>query len=335
MKIGIITLTLSTALLFSTAGFADNNTVELDQSGNDNLITVTQNPSWGSSVSITQNGDHNIVAIDQNVADARVIQQDSSQAVATIIQENSQGWQDWVPFHLLQVNSTNVTADLTFTGRNSQLFLHQEGSNLQFVAVDNGENFHIYAMDGGRGQFGSNNSALITQRGWIDDGNDVTFHQEGESNVVELTQNRYQSWIFLDQSGELNTIFVQDDGHTWTTVIQTGVSNLIDLQMAGDISPTINQSGSENSIIGTVDSTMIGYPIIQAGNQNQMELNISNSWFGTTLGDSTLVQTGDNGIMSLTQDGVNLTAALTQLGSGNSMTINQTGTSNHVEVTQN
>ncbi len=333
MRTRIITLTLSTALLFSTAGFADNNTVELDQSGNDNLITVTQ--VGGSSVEITQNGDHNIVAIDQNAADARVIQQDSSQAVATIIQENSHGWQDWVPFHLLQVNSTNVTANIHLTGWNSQLQLHQEGSNLQFEAVDNGNKFLVWAMSGGDGQFGANNSALITNRGWDDDGNYVTFRQEGESNRVELTQTWYQSWLTIDQSEELNTILVQDDGMTWTTVNQSGTSNLIDLQMAGDFSPTINQSGLENSIIGTVDSTMFEYPITQAGNQNQMELNISNSLFGPTLGNSTLVQTGDNGTMSLTQDGIALTAALTQLGSGNTMTINQSGTSNHVEVTQN
>ncbi|RLJ16977.1 hypothetical protein DJ031_16085 [bacterium endosymbiont of Escarpia laminata] len=332
MRIGIITLTLSTALLFSTAGFADDNTADLDQSGNDNLISVTQ--VGDSSVSITQNGDHNIVTIDQHRADAMVVQQDSSQATATISQENSQGWQDWVPFHLLQVNSTNVTVDITFTGRSSQLFLHQEGSNLQFEAVDNGENFHIYAMDGGRGQFGSNNSALITQRGWIDDGNDVTFRQDGESNRVELTQTSYQSWLTVDQSGELNTIFVQDDGHTWTTINQTGTSNLINLSMAGDVEITFNQSGEFNTLSGSLSSTSIYQPIQQSGIQNLMVLDINNRW-GDTVGENILTQTGDNGIMLLTQDGIALTAALTQLGSGNSMNINQTGTSNHVEVTQN
>ncbi len=333
MKIGIITLTLSTALLFSTAGFADNNTVELDQSGNDNLITVTQNPSWGSSVSITQNGDHNIVAIDQNVADARVIQQDSSQAVATIIQENSQGWQDWVPFHLLQVNSTNVTANIHLTNQYSQLFLHQEGSNLQFVAVDNGERFKVWAMSDGNGQFGANNSAVLTNLGCCDDDNRVTFRQDGESNVVELTQTLFFSEITLDQNGELNTIFIQDDEHTWTFVNQTGVSNLIDLLLDGDAVITLDQSGTENSITGTLDSD-IYYSTSQSGNQNLMVLDINNGW-GALVGENILTQTGDSGIMSLTQNGGGLSAALTQSGIGNTMTIDQSGTSNHVEVTQN
>ncbi|RLJ20995.1 hypothetical protein DJ030_05545 [bacterium endosymbiont of Escarpia laminata] len=331
MRIGIITLTLSTALLFSTAGFADDNTADVDQSGNDNLISVTQ--VGDSSVSITQNGDHNIVTIDQHRADALVVQQDSSQAMATIIQENSQGWQDWVPFHLLQVNSTNVTADLNFTNYASQLFLHQEGSNLQFVAVDNGERFKVWAMSDGNGQFGTNNSALLTNRGCCDDDNRVTFRQDGESNVVESTQTFYFSEITLDQSGELNTIFVQDDGHTWTTVIQTGVSNLIDLLLDGDASITLDQSGTENSIMGVLDS-IFHYSISQSGNLNLMILDINNGW-SALVGENILTQTGDSGIISLTQNGGGLSAELTQTGVGNSMDINQTGTSNHVEVTQN
>ncbi|RLJ21032.1 hypothetical protein DJ030_05540 [bacterium endosymbiont of Escarpia laminata] len=333
MKTNIITLTLSVALLFSTAGFADDNTADLDQSGNDNLISVTQ--VGDSSVSITQNGDHNVVTIDQLWSDASIIQQDSSHATATIFQSFSYGGSGDPPLQLLQVNSTNVTADITFTHELSWLTLHQEGSNLHFEADNNGERFHIYAMSNGKGQFGTDNSAVLTNLGGFDDTNYVNFRQDGESNRVELTQFLYQSRLFLDQDGESNTVLLQDDGMTWTTVNQSGISNLVDLSMAGDVEITFNQSGTENSIIGTMDSFMIGYPVTQAGNQNQMTLNINVTWGGTPLGDSALVQTGNSGIMSLTQDGQALTAALTQLGNGNTMTINQTGTSNHVEVTQN
>ncbi len=331
MKIGIITLTLSTALLFSTAGLADNNEVNLLQSGNDNLVSITQE-EW-SSVSITQNGDHNVVTIDQYMADARVIQQDSSQATATIIQKNSHGWPDWVPLHLLQVNSTNVTADINFTNEYSELFLHQEGSNLQFEAVDNGERLKVWAMSNGNGQFGANNSAVLINLGCCDDDNRVTFRQSGESNVVELTQTLFFSEITIDQSGELNTIFVQDDEHAWTTVNQTGVSNLIDLLLDGDASITLDQSGTKNSIIGALDS-IFHYSISQSGNLNLMILDINNGW-SALVGENILTQTGVNGIMSLTQNGGGLSAALTQSGIGNTMTINQSGTSNHVEVTQN
>ncbi|MBA1444669.1 MAG: hypothetical protein M3H12_04005 [Chromatiales bacterium] len=333
MKIGIITLTLSTALLFSTAGFADNNEVNLLQSGNDNLITVTQNPSWGTaSVSITQNGDHNMVAIDQWGGDARIVQQDSSQAVATIIQGTQPGYQDWVPLDLLQINSTNVTANINFSNEHSQFHLRQEGSNLQFEAVDS-ERFYVYAMNSGRGQFGTGNSAVLTNHGCCDDSNEVYFHQVGESNHVETTQNFYFSRITLDQSGELNTILVQDDRMTWTTVNQTGVSNLIDLLLDGDASIALDQSGTENSITGTLDSTS-HYSISQSGNLNLMATDINNGW-GALVGENILTQTGDSGIMSLTQNGGGLSAALTQSGVGNTMTIDQSGTSNHVEVTQN
>ncbi|RDH81854.1 MAG: hypothetical protein DIZ77_09310 [endosymbiont of Seepiophila jonesi] len=333
MRIGIITLTLSTALLFSTAGFADNNTADLDQSGNDNLISVTQ--EGNSSVSITQNGDHNVVTIDQLWSDASIIQQDSSHATATIFQSFSHGGSGDPPLQLLQVNSTNVTADITFTHESSWLTLHQEGSNLHFEADNNGERFHIYAMNDGRGQFGANNTALITQAGWPDDDNRVYFRQDGESNRVETTQNYYQSQITLDQRGELNTVLLQIEGASWPTINQNGTSNLIDLLLDGDMEVTFNQSGTENSIIGTMALYTLGYPVTQAGNQNQMTLNINVTWGGAPLGDSALVQTGNSGIMSLTQNGQALTAALTQLGNGNTMTINQTGTSNHVEVTQN
>ncbi|RLJ16978.1 hypothetical protein DJ031_16090 [bacterium endosymbiont of Escarpia laminata] len=337
MRIGIITLTLSTALLFSTAGFADDSSVDLDQSGNDNTFTIIQDGPGASLAVVTQNGDHNDVAIHQTsfllppgAVSAYVLQQDNSEATATITQSGN------AHTVVTQANSTNVTVTVNQHAGDGfgELRLYQEGQGLVFQADMNGEGHSIFASGQGRGQFGTNNTARLAQQ--FQDA-DIFFRQEGDSNLAELTQSSIFGRIEFDQRGNLNTTrLVESGGGPFEQIRQSGTSNLIDLVIDSDAKITIDQSGTFNELSGIVNLNLTPpkYSIQQSGNLNLITLNVNN-WSGAFVGSNILMQTGDNGVMSLTQDGAGLSAALTQTGIGNSMDINQTGTSSHIEVTQN
>lgn len=333
MKPTIITLLFITALLFSSTGFAGNNTVNLVQSGNDNTALIIQEELVNEGfASVIQDGDHNDVVIHQiswGDVSATVAQQNSSQSQAMIIQDDSGSYVD-----LTQINSTNVTAIIQQdqgpeTGY-KPILLHQEGSDLLFQATMSGHN-RIFARDDGRGQFGANNSAHLIQGG--NDSNTIYFRQDGEFNNAVLTQTSLFSEIWFDQNGEQNSTFFEIDSPAYADIQQAGTSNQIDLFLTGDGGILINQFGTANVLMGTAQVQMMSpddFKILQGGNQNMMMLDINN-WDGQIH----LTQTGDSGIMSLMQnDGSGLTAELTQSGVNNVMTVSQTGTGNHVIVTQ-
>ncbi len=286
MKPTIITLLFITALLFSSTGFAGNNTVNLVQSCNDNTAMITQGNS-GSCVDLTQINSTNVTAI---------------------IQQDSGGDPGYKPL-LLHQEGSGLLFQAAMSGHN-RIFARDDGRG-QF-----GANNSAHLIQGGIDvntiyfrQDGEFNNAVLTQTSLF---SEIWFDQNGEQNSTffEIDSPAYADIQQAGTSNQIDLFLTGDDG---IFINQFGTANVLmgTAQVQMMMSPDdfkIPQGGNQNMMMLDINNWVGQIHLTQTGDSGIMSL---------------MQHDGGGLTAELTQSGVNNVMTVSQTGTGNHVIVTQ------------
>src|SRR3546814_235953 len=226
--------------------FPPSSTSTIDQSGDDNSVTVSQNTQtqlFSNDSIVSQSGDSNIASVDQfDDEQDSTINQTSNNNIASVTQgQNLPG------------------SDTTY---NNASVINQGGGDFNDASVS---------------QTGFDNNSDVNQQGAA---NTATVSQTGSGNTSDLDQLGSDASATVNQGGSANlsTVLQQDDAGGIANVDQSGDANTSSIvQNSVDSIATVNQSGDSNEAdltqgrnAGNPYQTNSHQPLIdQSGNTNR------------------------------------------------------------------
>lgn len=340
----------------------DDNTLRINQSGQENVSSIVQSnlllpadPANGPSMhtaTLTQGGTVNEAVIGQGGLKntATLTQTGGEESFASVLQYGSDNRATANQTSSQRNNTLNVTqgrvagaVPATRATRNAGNLtgallglapadVVQSEDNVALVNQTTGENQVINLI-----QSGDNEQATISQAGSDNNNSSV---QAGEVDRLFHTQTGSQGRIIASQYGEET-----DKGNT-QTITQGGNNNTVDVgQIKFFNVATITQSGQDNNLL-------VGSTVRQIGESNQTILNqtgrrgniavIQGNAAGLTFGGQTLASTGYDpttndafrNTTGINQGGLDNLIAVAQQGDDGTATANQEGNDNFIGIRQ-
>lgn len=337
---------LALVLFLWNVSFAQNNTANVTQAGNESstLITqvgltnsVTANESgWLNYTKTTQTGNLNAATV--NVTG----------------DFNTLRWNVVHPFTVpgtaLAYNGSDLIGTMFGDG------ITQTGSGNTASLTMNG----LYNI-AGIGQISSNNQATVSQTGTLGGQNWAAIDQlVGNGNIASLSQNGTDIQGYILQKGTTNNVSVtQTNYNVFSEVAQVGTGNVGTQTLAGSAvvwdgtgsSAKLYQIGNANyaiqsqsggvnnvSLITTIGNNngVLGSEIktTQVGNNNSATIQMG-LLAAVNNNLATITQSGDLNTATISVEGGDFNSAtIQQLTSGNTANITQNGVSNNVQIVQ-
>jgi len=336
--------TILAAFLF-TAGmaFAQNNSATVDQTGDGNDATVTQENSGSNIAEVSQEGDDNQIDLTQrNFGSAGSpgheadLSQDGDNNEADVL---SQGGVGVNTVTLDQIGDYNYARIDQFWGSNNA-DVKQDGEENEALVSHRG----TFDSDASIEQIGNYNDAYIRDAGQgtgPNENNSASIFQDGDDNTSVIDQfesnNRASSWIAGDgntvtqtqfSDGNTQRVEITGSDNTYTVTQEVGTGNQLYVNSRGtgpggntsqsnNSSFTATQSGAFNLISGSMGGDGNSLTITQTGDDNSVS-------GGLGLWDAAgFTIDGDSNMASISQMSDGNSAVLSIVGNGNTATISQ------------
>lgn len=284
---------LGLAITLLLAGTAQaKNVATITQTGDMQMLTVSQVAGSSGSATIDQAGDHNAILAYQKDSESF----GNRQSPANLLKINQIGDHN-------TINTIN-SQPLPFTGQSNE----SPGSAANTMTIKQaGQTNEIHY-----GQKGFGNAALIRQGqgasrdaasqnvatvGQYQSANEATITQDGTRNELIARQNAGHDTVFVKQDGFVNTIHVNQAHDDAASVVQTGSSQFIEIKQFDSLESAV---------------------VIQGGNDNDLLL-----LQALPLDSATLTQNGGFNMLTVTQGTVGAVANVNQSGVINHITLNQ------------